>query len=334
MGFEEVSAARAFNGAPLSFESLPHQAQVTTYSANDSITDSAASATAMATGQKVNNGVVSMAYPGDGHELTTVLEQARDRGQHTGLVTTTYMTHATPACFGAHEPTRNNTSQIAADYFNQSRPNVLFGGGANGMSPTGAFVAGYNVVQNTAGLLAFDPEAVDHISGQFGSSHLPYEYDGLGNLPHLHQMTDVALDVLDNNPDGFFMMLEGGRIDHAGHDNDIIRNVYETIEFANSVQSVLDWAAGRDDTLVIVTADHETGGLHVLADNGPGQMPTVSWSTTGHTGVNVPIYAWGPNADLVTGVLDNTDLVSLVNAPEPASLLGCALVALCLLRRR
>ena len=137
MGFEQVRAAGCFaNGAAgtLAFEGLPYQGQVTTRSANAAVTDSAASATAMATGQKVDNGVISMAYPGNHGELETLLEFFRDRGKRTGLVTTTYMTHATPAAFGAHEPSRSNTSQIAADYLNQTLPTVLLGGGGNGMS--------------------------------------------------------------------------------------------------------------------------------------------------------------------------------------------------------
>jgi hypothetical protein len=121
-------------------------------------------------------------------------------------------------------------------------------------------------------------------------------------------MTTTALDILDADPDGFFLMVEGGRIDHAGHANNLERNILETIEFAAAAQIVMDWAAGRPDTLVIVTSDHETGGLTVIQNNGKGSFPTVSWSSGGHTGVNVPIYASGFNADHVSGVMDNTDI--------------------------
>ena len=152
MGPEQVEAARLFAGAPMSFENFTFHGSVTTYSVNSSVTDSAAAATALATGVKVNNGVISLAIPGDSSELPTLLEyyQARDRA--TGLVTTTYMTHATPAGFGAHESSRNNNSQIANDYLTQTRPNVLLGGGANGMSVAAAQSAGYTVVTDAAGL--------------------------------------------------------------------------------------------------------------------------------------------------------------------------------------
>jgi alkaline phosphatase len=112
-------------------------------------------------------------------------------------------------------------------------------------------------------------------------------------------------------------MVEGGRIDHAGHANDIRRNIHETLEFGNAVQEALAWAAGRTDTLILVTADHETGGLTVLGDNGPGAYPPVSWSSTGHTATRVPLYAWGVNAELVGGVMDNTDMLQLIIIPEP-----------------
>lgn len=334
MGFEQVKAARYYADAPMSFESFPYQGQMMTHSANASVTDSAAGGTAIATGVKVNNGVISMATPGDGSELETLLEYYQARGRSTGLVTTTYITHATPAAFGAHEPSRNNTSNIASDYLNQVRPNVLLGGGGYGMSTTSAAAAGYTVVTDLTGLNAPATRSASYVSGQFGSGYMPYEYSGsYGSLPHLSQMTSAALDILDDDPDGFFLMVEGGRIDHAGHSNLIRENIHETIEFSQSVQVILDWAAGRDDTLILVTADHETGGLTVLADN-PGTYPTVSWSTGGHTGVNVPVYAWGPNAELVSGVIDNTDVFNIATVPEPATMGLLALGGMALLRRR
>jgi alkaline phosphatase len=318
MGPTHIQAAGMFAGAPMSFESAPYQGLVTTYSADNAITDSAASATAMATGVKVNNNVVALNTPGDGSELTTLLEYYKSLGRSTGMVTTSYVTHATPASFGAHEPTRYNTNQIANDYMNGSKPNVLLGGGGRGMSVGSAQAAGYNVVTSAAAMLALNTNTQTYVSGQFGTYHLPYEYDGLGSLPHLSQMTTTALDILDNDPDGFFLMVEGARIDHAGHSNDIDRNVRETVEFSNTVQDVLTWAAGRDDTLVIVTADHETGGMSIIADNGPGNAPTVTWSSDYHTAVDVPVYAWGAQANRITASMDNTDFFDIITNTDIA----------------
>ncbi|MEE8450406.1 MAG: alkaline phosphatase, partial [Thermoguttaceae bacterium] len=315
MGTQHVEAGRMFLGGEIAFDRLPYQAEMTTFSANASVTDSAASGTAMATGRKVDNGVISRALPGDGADLTTALEIHQSFGKATGLVTTSTVTHATPAAFGAHAASRNDTTEIASDLLTQTRPNVLFGGGASGMTVDAAVEAGYTVVQNRTELAALNTQTETFVSGQFGAGHLPYEYDGLGNLPHLSEMTTVALDILDNDPDGFFLMIEAGRIDHAGHANDIERNVRETAQFSETVEVVLDWAAGRTDTLVIVTADHETGGLTVLEDNGPGIAPDATWSTGGHTAADVPVYAYGSGAESVgsvfDGVLDNTDIFEL-----------------------
>ena len=328
MGPEQVKAARYYAGTNLFFETFPHQSTMTTGSADDSVTDSAASATAMASGQKVNNGVISLSLPGDGSELQTLLEYFTTKDKAVGLVTTTYITHATPAAFGAHTTSRNNLSEIAADYLTQTRPQVLFGGGANGMSPSAAVNAGYTVVTNREELFALNTTTASLVSGQFGTDHLPYEVDGLGDLPRLPEMTTVALDILDNDPDGFFLMVEGGRIDHAGHVNDLSRNIGETLAFGETVELIRNWAGIRSDTLIIVTADHETGGLDVLADNGPGEYPTVTWSTTGHTATPVPVYAWGLNADLAVTVADNTEIrqvtVSTALVPERVVDIGLA----------
>jgi alkaline phosphatase len=327
MGFEQVRAGGMYaNGeaGTLSFEMFPFSGELTNETASGAIPDSAASGTSLATGVKVDTGVVSMAIPGDGSELETLLEYSKARGKSTGLVTTTTMTHATPACFGAHEPSRMNAGQIADDYRLQTRPNVLFGGGADGMTIEAFENSGYTVVTDYAGMQALDTENVDVVSGQFGAGYLPYEYDGLGSLPHLSEMTATALSILDNDPDGFFLMVEGGRIDHAGHANDIQRGVLETIEFANTVQVAIDWAQGRTDTLILVTADHETGGLFVLENNGAGVLPTVEWTSGTHTEVNIPVYAWGLNAELIGGVMDNTEMFRVVTAgpvawnPNPA----------------
>jgi alkaline phosphatase len=326
MGFEQVKAAGMYaHGVEgtLSFESFPYRAEVTTHSASSSITDSAASGTAMATGFKVNNRVLSTAIPGDGGELETVLERLRDQGKSTGLVSTAFMTHATPAAFGSHEDDRGNYNEIAQDYLTQTRPDVLLGGGAHGMTPTMVISAGYTVVTDTVGLLALNTETITMTSGLFGDTHLPYEYDGLGSLPHLSEMTEVALNILDNDPEGFFLMVEGARIDHAGHANDIQRMISETIEFANAVSVAIDWSQGLTNTLILVTADHETGGLSVLQNNGQGELPTVSWSTDYHTAANVPLYGWGAGAYLVSGVLDNTDIYHIL-APTAISGLQAA----------
>ena len=315
MGFEQVRAAGMYahgQAGTLVYESFPYQAQVTTHSADSSMTDSAAGSTALATGTKVNNGVISMSIPGHNSELYTLLERFRDHGKRTGLVTTTYISHATPAAFGAHESSRSNYAAIVSDYLTQTQPNVLFGG-AKYMSIAAAESAGYTVVTNKSDLQSLNTGTVTLLSGQFGNDNLPYMYDGTGyaTLPDLSEMTAAALDILDNDPDGFFIMVEGGKIDHAGHENNIARNIFEIIELDDTVVTILTWAQGRSDTLILLTADHETGGLTALNNNGQGVLPDISWSTTGHTAANVPVYAIGENAHLISGTMDNTDFFDL-----------------------
>ena len=266
----------------------------------------------MATGHKVNNGVLSLAVPGDGRELKTLLEHFSEQGKSTGLVTTTYLTHATPAAFGAHTESRGNYSEIAADYLSRARPRVLFGGGANGLSEEEAVAAGYTVVQDRQALLALDTETTAPVAGLFGSTNLPYELDGLGDLPHLSEMALVAMDILENDPDGFFLVVEGGRFDHACHSNDLERAVHETVEFSETLRTLLEHLPQPRRTLIIVTADHETGGLSVVRNNGTGNMPTVTWSTGGHTPSEVPVYARGPYSSRFGGPMDNTDFYEAI----------------------
>jgi alkaline phosphatase len=132
-------------------------------------------------------------------------------------------------------------------------------------------------------------------------------------------MTEAALRILDNDPDGFFLMVEGGRIDHCCHSSGVECVVHETAAFDEAVQTAIDWARGATDTLILVTADHETGGLRVLQNNGIGRYPTVVWETGSdvprpHTSANVPVYAWGPNSGLVSGTIDNTDVYRVMTA--------------------
>ncbi len=316
MGKEQIKAARYYLGAAaLSFEDTPYAASVITRSADDIVTDSAAAATAIATGHKVNNGVLSVAIPGNGKDLETILEYFAGRGKSTGLVTTTSITHATPAAFGAHVPARAGEKEVVRDYLKQTRPNILFGGGAHGMNRAAASAEGYTVISNRDELLALMKDArLGYYSGQFGNSHLPYEADGLGSLPHLREMTAAALKILSQDPDGFFLLVEGGRIDHAAHDHNIQRLVPEVIEFSETISLVLQQAAAMKDTLVIITADHETGGLQVTADRGRGRLPDVVWTAQAHTGVNVPLFAFGYGAAAFHGQIDNADIAALIKA--------------------
>lgn len=315
MGINQVRAASMFGygreGA-LRFEGFPYQALMKTRSANSSTTDSAAAASAMATGVKVNNAVISQAIPGDGRDLYTVLESARDHGQSTGLVTTNNITDATPAGFGAHTPDRENEAEIAADYLTQTRPNVLFGAGDFGMTHQAALDAGYQLVTNLAEMQALDTEAAAFVSGQFGDKPLPYEFDWSGSQPHLADMTETALNILDNDPDGFFLLVEDENTDRAAHLYDIRKVVHDVLELERAVDRAVAWARTHPNTLIVVLADHETSGYQLLADRGLGNYPDSAWTVLNHTGQDVKVYALGSGAWRVNGTIDNTQIATIL----------------------
>ena len=294
MGTEHVKAARYFKGAPLCFETFPYFASVDTESPSG-VPDSAAAATAIATGMPVANGVVSLAIPGDAGERQTVLEYFQGKGKRSGLVTTDVMTGATPACFGAHAESRADTGNIAGDYLAQTHPEVLYGGG--GVDPEAAQAAGYQVVRNSGELAAIDPATATNVAGFFGDDVLPYEYDGLGDCPHLWEMTSNAVAILEHGARGFFLMVEEAGIDHAAHAYDAPRMIRAALALDAAVQAALDWASNRTDTLILVMGDHETCGLVVTNDNGGGNDPGVEWTADWHTAAPVGCWARGAGGE-------------------------------------
>ncbi|MDR2849009.1 MAG: alkaline phosphatase, partial [Verrucomicrobiota bacterium] len=312
MGKGAEDAARCWQGTPLVFEGFPHVVRMATDNAGGTTTDSAASGSAIAAGRKVNANVVSVALPGDGSPLETLLELCKRHGKKTGLVTTSFLTDASPAAFGAHAASRNDGDQIAACYLNGSRPDVLLGGGGNGLYAADAAAAGYTVVTDRAALLAADTGTVSRLCGLFGNGEMPYQADRPALLPTLSEMAGRALDFLGNAPDGFFLLVENEKIDSAARANDLPHCVQEVLELQTAVQTVLAWAQGRDDTLVLVMADHETGGLAVTQDNGPGNMPSAVWTTSGCTSGAVGLYGWGLNARCVQSVSDNIQVIDAV----------------------
>jgi alkaline phosphatase len=304
MGVGQLTAAEIMNGEDnLVIRSLPYLSLVTTYSASAYVTDSAASATALATGYKTTNGVISMSP--DGEWLTTIVEAAEEQGMSTGIVTTTRVTHATPACFMAHVNNRNNEAAIAQQVLT-SGVNVVLGGGASYFTSLDPADAGYTVVRTTDELMNADSEKV---FGLFNKDYMSYDSERDPNVePSVAQMTEKSIELLSGDPDGFFLMVEGGRIDHASHDNNLNNTLCETYAFDQAVLEALQFASGRNDTLVIVTADHETGGLMIVGGFPSSGTPQFDWITDDHTGSLVPVYAYGPMADEVITFSDNTDV--------------------------
>jgi len=235
--------------------------------ANSIVTGSAAAASSWGSGHRVVNEAVNVSA--EGEEYQTILEIFRDAGKGTGLVTTTRITHATPAGFGINMPKRWSEDKIAAQYLEREY-DVLMGGGKRHFDPdqrkdgrdllTGFRDAGYTVAQTAGDLEQWNRRG--RVLGTFYDTHLPYVLDHKHTpahqeqVPRLPALTEAALARLDRNDDGFLLQIEGGRVDHGAHDNDTGGLLYDQIEFDETIGRVLDFVEGRDDTLVIITTDH------------------------------------------------------------------------------
>ena len=314
MGPAHVAAARIVSlgpGGRLTMDSMPISGFVTTYSANALVTDSAAAGTALATGVKTNNGMISIAP--NGKRLKTILEASREIGKATGLVTTTSITDATPAAFASHVENRGQQEAIAGQLI-ASRVDVLFGGGKAYFVPNAsgdswrsdnrdilaeAKSKGYSVINATDELKSINSRK---IVGLFSQGNLTTK----DPEPPLSVLAAKAIETLSANEKGFFLMVEGGQIDIASHHNDFDEMIKQLLEFDKAVAQGLAFAQKDGNTLVIVTADHETGGLTLLCDDKGKLKP--SWSSGGHSGSVVPLYAFGPGAGHFSGLLDNTQV--------------------------
>ncbi|MFC4402464.1 alkaline phosphatase [Gracilibacillus xinjiangensis] len=248
----------------------------TTYSANADITDSAAAGTAMATGVKTNNGVVGLDT--EGNELTSILDAAEEDGKSSGLVATSTITHATPASFIANVDSRNNETEIARQYI-ESEVDVLLGGGQNMFLPEEeggnqedrdlieeAVEAGFTYTDTRDDLLDsvedIDVNDGDRLLGLFAEAALsPELHRGETEEPSLAEMTKASIDILKEDKDGFFLMVEGSQIDWAGHANDAAWAMSDVAAFEEAVQVALEFAEEDGKTLVIVAGDHDTGGM-------------------------------------------------------------------------
>ncbi|MBI2892440.1 MAG: alkaline phosphatase [Deltaproteobacteria bacterium] len=345
MGRGQIDAASLYRqGATgrLHLQSLPVHAEVVTGNLSG-ITDSAAAATALATGELTWNG--SLGIGRHGLEVENLVELAHRRGQRAGIVTTALLPHATPAGFTAHQGSRADYLLIAEDEALGARPEVLLGGGSayydgpgsGSLREAGDLVEslqdrGYGVVRTASELGSADPAEASGLLGLFASDHMTWVLDRPEDTtePTLAEMSAAALRWLDAGADssGFFLMIEGARIDMACHGNDLERAIHETLAFDDAVRTVTDWADGRPEVTVLVTADHETGGLEILEPSGAGELPQVRWRWTQHSNARVDLFASGPGVD---GLADrardqrwiHATIVSLLSgeplaAPPPA----------------
>ena len=279
-----------------------------TSSASNFITDSGAGATAISTGEKTQNRMIGVGP--DSMARETLLEFYKKQGKSTGMVVTCGLTHATPAAFYAHVPSRYMDKEIAEQFYNGS-VDVAIGGDYPLYSEKWLKKAGYSVAIGLDDILETDcPRFVGFYSKD---KEVPPMSQGRGDF--LTASTKKALSVLSRNDTaGFFMLVEGSQIDWGGHANDLNYTVEEALDFDRCIEAVLDFTRNDGQTLVIITADHETGGLSLVNYETDSTRSVGAWSTHEHTGIPVPVFASGPGSSLFIGTYQNSDIYYKIKA--------------------
>ena len=243
------------------------RALMDTSSADSIVTDSAAAATAWGIGERVDNQMIGLTP--DGRTPTPILIHAQQGGKATGVVTTTRLTHATPAGFYANILTNRDDEAAIASQLVERPVDVMLGGGGKFIDPVIAGgKPGIRVVRSSAELRASDAAAPERLLGVFHADHMSFALDRPEAEPTLAEMTRVALDRLARSPDGFILQVEGGRVDHAAHYNDAGALMNDQAAFDDAIGVAIDFATARDDTLLILTTDHACANPG-LTDYGP-----------------------------------------------------------------
>ena len=308
MSLPQVYAAMLASKEPMTFSQFPYIGVVDTHSSSNDITDSAASGTALASDHKTKNGMVGM-NP-DTIPVKTVLEALSEQGKETGIVVTSYVTHATPAAFYAKVPKRSQYENIAVQMAENPYINLIIGGGMKHFIQRKDSVNLVERMEKELGWKVYDTLAdIDVTCKKYAvmddHNHMPKAAQRGDFLP---RAVKTALNTLDGAENGFFLMVEGSQIDMACHANDSTWMMDEMLDFDNAVKVALDYAKEHDNTLVVVTADHETGGLTLPDPKSKYSDVTFHYSTGSHTCLPVLVYAYGPGAEQFTGWMQNSDM--------------------------
>ena len=328
MGPTHISVYRNVQGGPnhkLSFDKFDFSGYVKTHTYNSLVTDSAASATAFSSGVKTLNRYVGVDH--NKKPIKNITEMLFEKGFVNTIISTSEITHATPAAFASHVSSRYEKEEIAEHIYN-SKNHIVLGGGTDyflpieegGIREDGVdFVKkikkNFHYLETKKDIDNFNYTDRKRIFGLFAEDDLERtEFE-----PNLLEMLDFSIReskrMIADGCKGFFIMAEGSKIDWASHDNDYEYYLKEMQEFEKTVKKALNFAEENNDTLVIVAADHETGGLLIEQDDAryreTGNMK-ISWNTAVgrgvHTGIMVPVFAQGPGAENFSGVMDNTDV--------------------------
>lgn len=305
-GLAQISAALYGHGGQLNLSQLKHIGLLKTQSADDFTTDSAAGATALATGTKANNRAIG--FSPDGKALMNLPERIVDFGYRSGIVTTDHMTGASPASFYAHRQDRDMILPIADD-LSKSVLDLIIGAGKNDfLTLDNDYIkpleqAGFHFASSLDALAVSRDERVGYFASNQGLPTVEKGREGF-----LARATTSALAFFSQKDQPFFLMVEGAMIDTGGHWNSASTVVEEGIDFDEAIGVVLRYADEHPGTLVLITADHETGGITLPQGNTSRNEVELNFDTEDHTGIMVPIFAYGPHANLFTGIYENTEV--------------------------
>jgi alkaline phosphatase len=314
-----------------SFERFPICGYLTSFSSDSFVTDSSAAGTALASGVKTKNGMLGVGP--DGKPVETIAEMAKKRGMAVGVLSSVGLNHATPACFYAHADSRGDYDDITSQALDCTTVDVLMGGGIYRKTWTDdklrakAAEKGYKFFACDS-IADLTPEKVgsSRVFGTFDTNdnkQLDYQTSRTAGCeePQLSELTTRALALLSRNAKGFFLMVESGSIDWACHANDAAAVIGEVQELDRTVDATVAFLQSKrllGDTLIIVTADHETGGLTLPGPYKktlkPGQAPDIRFSVKDHTGITVPLWAQGPGGSALQGKNDNTAVFRAMEA--------------------
>lgn len=321
MGLSQLSSAYFYGEQEPNFSRFPVVGLSKTKSGSHKITDSAAGATAFSTGEKTYNGAIGVNM--DTNAVSTITEDLADQGWKIGLIATSSITHATPASFYAHVPSRIMQQEIAKELV-YSQVDFIAGGGygwfnnrTDSINYLDSLTArGYFVDTNSVLTPSSTPQ--QKLAFLLAPDGLPAKH--LGRDDFLTQATQRAIDFFDSKKESFFLLVEGSQIDWGGHANSGQYVTQEVLDFDKAVGVALDYAKEQGNTLVVVTADHETGGFTMAGEQNVGPFMAISrdyntlvpsFSTGGHSCTMVPVLAKGPYAQKFSGIYENTNIYSL-----------------------